>query len=150
MDDLRKLAADVLGRAALEERFGHPRLSAVDIVLLHKTACADQELLKVAVSLGGRSSLRVYENLGGTYETKEAWRTADGKEERRGGHSLAEGVGAVAGHVYKGLKEHGELLKNEGKRVGSFVKELPSAKAVGKAVEPHLKDLKKGYEEGHQ
>jgi hypothetical protein len=82
MDDLRKLAADVLGRAALEERFGHPRLSAVDIVLLHKTACADQELLKVAVSLGGRSSLRVHEELGGKYAV---------------GRALASGVGGAAG-----------------------------------------------------
>jgi hypothetical protein len=70
MDDLRKLAADVLGRAALEERFGHPRLSAIDIVLLHKQASADPELLKVAASFESGESLRVYENLGGSYSSQ--------------------------------------------------------------------------------
>jgi hypothetical protein len=70
MGELRKLAAEVLGRAALEERFAHPRLSAVDIVLLHKQACADPELLKVAASLEGRNSMRVYEELGGSYSSQ--------------------------------------------------------------------------------
>jgi hypothetical protein len=60
--DLRKLAADIVGRGHLEERFGTPRLSAVDIVLLHKMASADQELLAIAGSLSN------YEKLGGEYK----------------------------------------------------------------------------------
>lgn len=70
MGELRKLAAEVLGRDALEERFGHPRLSAVDIVLLHKQASADPELLKVAASFEGRNAMRVYEELGGSYSSQ--------------------------------------------------------------------------------
>jgi hypothetical protein len=70
MGDLRKLAAEVLGRAALEERFGHPRLSAVDIVLLHKQASADPQLLKVAASFNTGKALDVYEKLGGSYSSQ--------------------------------------------------------------------------------
>ena len=60
--DLRKLAADVVGRAAFEERFGSPRLSALDAVLQQKTASADAELLAAV-----NGSLAVYESLGGKY-----------------------------------------------------------------------------------
>jgi hypothetical protein len=70
MNDLRKLAAEVVGRDALEERFGTPRLSALDEVLLHKMASADPELLKVAASLEGGSTLDVYEKLGGSYSSQ--------------------------------------------------------------------------------
>lgn len=68
MVDLRKIAADVVGRAALNERFGSPpSISAVDSVLLHKVASADRELLKVAASFEGGNSMQVYEDLGGSY-----------------------------------------------------------------------------------
>jgi hypothetical protein len=70
MTDLRKLAAEVVGRDALEERFGHPRLSAVDIVLLHKQASADPELLRVATALNTGKTLDVYETLGGSYSSR--------------------------------------------------------------------------------
>lgn len=74
MSDLRKLAADVVGRAALEERFGPARLSALDEVLLQKAASADHELLYVAARLSGPSetmkTLDVYESLGGSYASK--------------------------------------------------------------------------------
>jgi hypothetical protein len=70
MDALRKLAADVVGRAALEERFGPPRLSAVDAVLLHKSASADPELLQVAAMFNTGDTLNVYESLGGSYASK--------------------------------------------------------------------------------
>jgi hypothetical protein len=70
MNDLRKLAAEVVGRDALEERFGTPHLSALDEVLLHKMAAADPELLKVAASFEGRNSMRVYEQLGGSYSSQ--------------------------------------------------------------------------------
>jgi hypothetical protein len=70
MDDLRKLAAEVVGRAALEERFGPPRLSAVDAVLLQKSASADPELLKVAAMFDTGDTLNVYESLGGSYASK--------------------------------------------------------------------------------
>ena len=46
--DLRKLAADVMGRAALEERFASRQLSAVDSILLQKQASTDPALIKVA------------------------------------------------------------------------------------------------------
>ncbi len=49
-NNLRSLAAEVVGRAALEERFGPPHLSALDAVLLEKSAAADPELLKVAAT----------------------------------------------------------------------------------------------------
>ena len=67
MDDLRKLAAEVVGRDALEERFGSPRLSALDEVLMQKAASTDVELLRVAASFETGSTLDVYENLGGRY-----------------------------------------------------------------------------------
>jgi hypothetical protein len=70
MSDLRKLAAEVVGRAALEERFGSPRISTLDEVLLRKTASADHELLKVAAALSTGNTLNVYENLGGSYSSK--------------------------------------------------------------------------------
>lgn len=65
--DLRKLAAEVVGRDALEERFGTPRLSALDSVLLHKMGSADIELLKVAAKLSTGRVLDVYESLGGNF-----------------------------------------------------------------------------------
>lgn len=67
--DLRKLAAEVVGRAALEERFGSRPLSALDAVLLQKSASADQDLLRVASSFETGNSLSVYEKLGGKYLT---------------------------------------------------------------------------------
>lgn len=70
MSDLRKLAADVFGRAALEERFGTPRLSAVEAVLQAKTASADPELLKVAASFNTGETMNVYEDLGGSFSSK--------------------------------------------------------------------------------
>jgi hypothetical protein len=70
MSDLRKLAADVIGRAALEERFAEPRLSALDAVLLQKTASADPELLKVASAFNTGKTLNVYETLGGSYSSQ--------------------------------------------------------------------------------
>lgn len=66
MSDLRKLAAEIVGRAALEERFGPPLVSALDAVLLTKAAAADPELLKVAANLPGRV-MENYEKLGGKY-----------------------------------------------------------------------------------
>ena len=66
MDDLRKLAADIVGRAALEERFGPAPVSALDAVLLTKSAGADPELLKVAETLPG-SLLENYAKLGGKF-----------------------------------------------------------------------------------
>ncbi len=68
MQDLRKLAADVVGRAALQERFGQRQLSALDAVTLEKIASADPELLKVAASFGSQNILKVYEDLGGQYK----------------------------------------------------------------------------------
>ena len=70
MTDLRKLAAEVVGRDALEERFGTPRLSALDEVLLHKQAGADPELLKVAAAFDTGKTLDVYEKLGGSYSSQ--------------------------------------------------------------------------------
>lgn len=70
MGDLRKLAADVVGRAALEERFGPPRISALDAILLEKAASADPELLKVAATFDTGKTLGVYEDLGGSYSSK--------------------------------------------------------------------------------
>lgn len=70
MDDLRKLAADVVGRAALEERFGSPRICALDAILLEKSAAADPELLKVAATFDTGKTLNVYEDLGGSYSSK--------------------------------------------------------------------------------
>lgn len=70
--DLRSLAADIVGRAALEERFGPPRVSSLDAVLLEKAASADPELLKVAATFDTGETLETYEQLGGEYGTKEA------------------------------------------------------------------------------
>jgi hypothetical protein len=70
MDDLRKIAADIVGRDALEERFGPPRVSALDAVLLHKMASVDPDLLRVAAALGTGKTLDVYESLGGDYSAK--------------------------------------------------------------------------------
>jgi len=71
MADLRKLAADVVGRAALEERFGSPRVSALDALLLQKSASADHELLRVAATLDpSKKTMNVYEDLGGSYASK--------------------------------------------------------------------------------
>jgi hypothetical protein len=66
--DLRKLAADIVGRAALEERFGEKRLSALDQVTLHKIASADPELLRVAAAVSAGDILKTYEDLGGGYK----------------------------------------------------------------------------------
>jgi hypothetical protein len=68
--DLRKLAAEVVGRAALEERFGPPPISTLDAVLLEKSASADEELLRVAATLSTGDTLKVYEDLGGSYSPK--------------------------------------------------------------------------------
>lgn len=65
--DLRKLAAEVVGRTALQERFGSTTLSAVDAVLLQKQASADPELLKVAAAFDTGETLNVYEKLGGKF-----------------------------------------------------------------------------------
>jgi hypothetical protein len=70
MDDLRKSAAEVVGRAALEERFGPPPISALDAVLLEKSASADKELLGVAAMLSTGKTLELYEGLGGSYSPK--------------------------------------------------------------------------------
>jgi hypothetical protein len=68
--DLRSLAADIVGRAALEERFGPPRVSALDAILLAKMASADPELLRVAATISANKTLNVYEDLGGSYSSK--------------------------------------------------------------------------------
>lgn len=70
MSDLRKLAAEVMGRAALEERFGPKQPSAVDSILLQKQASTDPELLQVASSFNTGKTLDVYESLGGSYSSK--------------------------------------------------------------------------------
>lgn len=67
-NNLRSLAAEVVGRAALEERFGPPHLSALDAVLLEKSAATDPELLKVAATFDTGKTLDVYEKLGGKYD----------------------------------------------------------------------------------
>ena len=68
MEDLRKLAAEIVGKAALEERFGTPTLSALDQITLHKLASADPELLKVASAMDTGNMLKAYEDLGGSYK----------------------------------------------------------------------------------
>lgn len=68
MEDLRKLAADIVGRTALEERFGQRQLSALDAVTLEKISRADHELLKVAAQLSDGNILKTYEELGGKYK----------------------------------------------------------------------------------
>ncbi len=70
MSDLRKLAAEVLGPAALEERFGPKQPSAVDSILLQKHASTDPDLLRVAATFNPDNILDVYENLGGSYSSK--------------------------------------------------------------------------------
>lgn len=70
MSDLRKLAAEVLGSAALEERFGPRQPSALDAILLEKQASTDPELIQVASSFNTGNTLGVYENLGGSYSSK--------------------------------------------------------------------------------
>ena len=66
--DLRKLAAETIGRAALAERAVVERpLSGVDALALDKIAGADLELLKVARTLDPNNVLKVYESLGGSY-----------------------------------------------------------------------------------
>jgi len=72
MADLRKLAAEVMGRAALEERFAPRQLSAVDAILMQKQASTDPALIKVAATIAPDAVLSTYEKLGGGYETKEA------------------------------------------------------------------------------
>jgi hypothetical protein len=68
--ELRKLAAEVVGRAALEERFGSPRVSSLEAVLLQKIARADVGLLRVAATFDTGKTLNVYEDLGGDYTSK--------------------------------------------------------------------------------
>jgi hypothetical protein len=67
--DLRKLAADTIGRAALAERGSvvERPLSGVDAIALDKIAGADVELLKIAESISPNDVLKVYESLGGSY-----------------------------------------------------------------------------------
>lgn len=66
--DLRKLAAETLGRSALAERAGSSRpVSGIDAILLDKIAGADVELLKVAETIDPNNILKVYESLGGSY-----------------------------------------------------------------------------------
>lgn len=66
--DLRKLAAETIGRAALAERASVERpLSGVDKLALDKLAGADLELLKVAETISPNDVLKVYEKLGGSY-----------------------------------------------------------------------------------
>lgn len=68
---IRKIAAVRAGQRALEERFGSPKLAAVDAVLLHKAASADRELLGVAAALRPDDPLAMYENLGGAFKAEE-------------------------------------------------------------------------------
>jgi hypothetical protein len=66
--DLRKLAAETLGRSAFSERsVGLEQLAGVDAIALHKLAAADPELMKVAETLNPSNILKVYESLGGSY-----------------------------------------------------------------------------------
>jgi hypothetical protein len=67
--NLIKLAADIVGKAALEERFS-PQLSTLDQVLLQKQAAADEALLVVAATLSGDGIMNLYEQLGGDYEER--------------------------------------------------------------------------------
>jgi hypothetical protein len=104
--DLRKLAADVVGRTALEERFGQRQLSALDAVTLEKISRADHELLKVAAQLSDGNILKTYEELGGEYKEGGIGTMAlDGLEAlakhtgiaMAGGAVLGAGAGALAG-----------------------------------------------------
>lgn len=73
VEEIRRRAAVEAGRVALEERFGTPKLAAVDVVLLQKSAAAmqtDGELLKVAAALRPGDPLAAYEELGGAYSQK--------------------------------------------------------------------------------
>ena len=69
MSSFRKLAADLVGRSALDERFGPPQLSALDSVLLKKAASADPALLKVAATFDTGNPLDTYEAFGGSYSS---------------------------------------------------------------------------------
>ena len=68
VEDIRKVAMQQKGREALEERFGAPQLGALEHVLLHKQAGADETLLKVACVLDPNQPLALYEALGGGYK----------------------------------------------------------------------------------
>jgi hypothetical protein len=68
MDNLRKMAAEVLGSAALEERFGPKQASALDAILLEKQASTDMELMKVAAALDPNNVLSTYKKLGGALQ----------------------------------------------------------------------------------
>ena len=68
--DLRKMAAEIVGRDALDARFGPPSLSTLDQMLLLKAASADLELLQVAATLGAGRTMQAYEKLGGKYSEK--------------------------------------------------------------------------------
>lgn len=70
VEQIRKIAARQAGERALEERFGHPKVAAVDAVLLQRAAAADQELLKVAAALRPDAPMAAYEDLGGAYFQK--------------------------------------------------------------------------------
>jgi len=65
--DLRKLAAEVIGRPAIAERGASVPLSAVDAMALQKMSGADFELLRVAETISPDNVLKVYESLGGSY-----------------------------------------------------------------------------------
>jgi len=67
IQSIRKQASLETGRLFLEERFGAPPVSAVQQVLLHKAAAADQELLAIAVAVRPDAPLAAYEELGGRY-----------------------------------------------------------------------------------
>jgi len=70
MADLRKHAANTLGRSVLQERFGAAKLCAVDVEMLQKLANTDQDLLKVAATLDSNQTLNAHETLGGGYSSQ--------------------------------------------------------------------------------
>jgi hypothetical protein len=73
VEEIRRRAAVEVGRLALEERFGPPKLAAVDAILIQKSAAAiktDSELLKVAAAIRPGDPLAAYEELGGTYSPR--------------------------------------------------------------------------------
>ena len=63
--DLRKLATEVFGTAALEERFAPRGPAAVDVVLAQKLAGMDLELVQVAATFDTGQTSQVYDSLGG-------------------------------------------------------------------------------------
>jgi len=67
LTSLRKQASLEQGRLFFQERFGAPRVSPVQQVLLHKAASTDRELLSIAASVRPDNPLAVYEELGGRY-----------------------------------------------------------------------------------